>query len=46
MDPQDESSGEAGEVGQPSILGGIRVCLDGVWGGESDMKHANIQLQG
>ena len=38
--------GEAGEVGQPSIPGGIRVCLDGVWGGESDMKLLTSSCRG
>ena len=38
--------GEAGEVGQPSIPGGIRVYLDGVWGGESGMKLLTPSCRG
>ena len=38
--------GEAGEVGQPSIPGGTRVCLDGVWGGESGMKLLTPSCRG
>ena len=38
--------GEAGEVGQPSIPGGIRVCLDGVWRGEFGMRLLTPSCRG
>ena len=38
--------GEAGEVGQPSVPGGIRMCLDGVWGGESGMRLLTPSCRG
>ena len=38
--------GEAGEVGHPSIPGGIRVCLDGVWRGESGMRLLTPSCRG